>query len=293
MVDFKVDIQLTNGQWVHLYTARDPVGAAYAGAKLYPADRKKSRVTCQQVMDFLRDSFAQSGRPEEIQTDWERVLRPAPGDNFPSLFTLWLRGLDIIHIDPRPGVATDEAEVERSHRTVYDYYIVDMLDQPVDQIQQGLSLACHELNYEYPSRAHGCQACPPVVAHPELLQPPRSFDPQFELAYFDLARMDAYLATFTFERKVGKMGQVSLGWDHTRYCVGRAWAGQTVSIRFDPCDRSYVISHQDQLLCRCKAKQLEIDDIVGFSTSTPCPKPQQLPLPLHFQESIVNEHSRV
>lgn len=283
MIDFKVDIQLSSGQWVHLYTARDPVGAAFVGAKLYPSAGKKAHVTCQRVQEFLRDSFAQSGCPKEIQTDWEQVLRPASGDNYPSSFTLWLVGLGIQHVDARPGVPTDDSEVERSHRTLYDYALVDYLDEPLDQLQMILPVACRELNYEYPSRAHGCQACPPVVAHPELLQPPRRFDPQLELTYFDLARVDAYLATFTFERKVAKTGQISLGWNHTRYSVGRPWAGQIVSIRFDPSDRCFVVSHQDQLICRCKPKNLDIEDIVGFSTSTPCPIPQQLSLPLLFQ----------
>jgi hypothetical protein len=278
---------------VHLYTARDPLGAAFVSVCLYPATGKKSRVTCERVQDFLRAGFAQSGMPEEVQSDWERVLRPAPGDNFPSRFTLWLTGLGIAHIDARPGVPTDDAEVERGHRTVYDYAIADYLDRPLAWLQQHLPQAIQELNGEYPSRANGCQATPPLIAHPELLHPLRPFDPQDELASFDLARVDAYLATFTFERKVGKTGQISLGWNDTRYTVGRDWAGQTVQVRFDPHDRCFVASAEKKNIRRWKALHLEVEHMVGFSTVTPCPLPQQLPLPLLFQESSVNELSQV
>lgn len=288
-----MDIQLNNGQWVHLYTARDPVGAAFVSVCLYPAAGKKSRVTHERVQDFLRAGFAQYGLPKEVQSDWEPVLRPASGDNFPSQFTLWLTGLGIVHVDARPGVPTDDAEVERGHRTVYDYAIADYLDQPLDWHQLHLPLAIQELNSEYPSRSHGCRACPPLLAHPELLQPPRLFKPQEELACFDLVRVDTYLASFTFKRKVGKTGQINLGWNDTRYTVSRHWAGQTVQIHFDPTDRCFVASAENGEIRRWKALHLEVEDIVGFSDATSCPCPQQLLLPLCFQEASAIELSRV
>ena len=42
-------------------------------------------------------------------------------------------------------------------------------------------------------------------------------------------------------RKVSARGQVSLG--SQRYGLGKAWAGQTVSIRFDPEQRQFVFTH--------------------------------------------------
>jgi len=90
------------------------------------------------------------------------------------------------------------------------------------------------VTFELPSRAEGCQGRPPIVAHPELLQPRHPFQPEHELALFDLKRVDAYLATFTWERLVGKTGQITLGGRHERYTVGRAYKGQQVLVRFDP-----------------------------------------------------------
>lgn len=278
---------------MHLYTVRDPVGAAFVGAEVYKVATKRSKVSRQSVQEVLRTSFAHFGLPEEVQTDWEPVLHSQPGDNYPSLFSLWLVGLGIKHVHSRPGVPTDDAEVERGHRTLYEYAIADHLDWPFEQLRPHLHQACNELNYEYPSRAHGCQACPPMVAHPELLQPPRPFDPQQELAHFDLNRVDAFLATFTFERKVGKYGQVSLGKQHTRYSLGRAWAGQIVQIRFDPADRCLVASSNGKEISRWKIRNLVTEDIVGFSSNTPCPLPQQLPLPFNSLEASGYEFSRV
>jgi len=284
---------MKNEQWVHLYTVRDPVGAAFVGAQLFPAGAPKARVSRERVQNVLRDSFARYGLPEEVQTDWEPVLNPPSGDNLPSLFTLWLIGLGILHLNARPGVATDDAEVERGHRTLYDYAIADYLDWPLEQLQQHLPQACQEFDHEYPSRAHGCMGSPPLVAHPELLHNLRTFDHAYELALFDLRRVDAFLATHIFERKVGKTGQISLGWGEIRYSVGRTWAGQIVQIRFDPADRSFVAYAQDQPIQRWKARGVEIEDIVGFSIATPCPVPQQLPLPLCFQEVSPCETSQV
>lgn len=212
IIDFKVQLHLANGQWLHLHTVRDPIGAAFITAILHPVAGKHSKVSEAQVRQTLRSAFGRAGLPEEVQTDGEGVLNPQAGDNFPASFTLWLMGLGIRHLRSRPGVPTDDAEVERAHRTLYDYCLVDGLpDTLLPALQTQLAQAVAELNHHYPSRAHGCAGRPPFSAHPELHHPPRPFDPQHELAHFDLARVDAYLATLCFERKVGKTGQITLG----------------------------------------------------------------------------------
>jgi hypothetical protein len=296
MLDFKVEIPLAQEQWMHLHTVRDPVGAAFQGAELYVVKKRKSRVTLEQAQTTLRHSFAAHGVPEEVQTDWEAALHGQAGDPFPPRFTLWLVGLGIEHVHGRPGIPTDEAEVERAHRTLFDYALADHLDLPFLSLVERVRTAVAELNGEYPSRAHGCAGQPPIVAHPELLHPPRPFDPHQELARFDLHRVDAYLATFTFPRKVGKTGQVTLGGQHETYSVGRDWAGKIVTLRFDPLDRcffAYPPQHPEQEIRRWPAKHLAVADLVGFSTETVCPLPQQLALPLVFSQVVGNEFLQV
>jgi len=189
-VDFKVEIALDNDTLVTLHTARDPVGEACLGAFVFPTGKvgqKGKKVTVEQVRSVLRTCFARWGTlPDEIQTDGEPALVGKAQDTYPSPFTLWLKGLGIDHLVIRSGRPTDNAEVERCHRTLNDYAIVGNEDADVEQLQRMLDQAVYELNYELPSRAEGCGGLTPVVAHPELLRPRRPFRPEHELALFDL-----------------------------------------------------------------------------------------------------------
>ena len=241
-LDFKLGIALNDGTLVNLHTVRDPVGEACIGAFVFPAGQvghKARPVTLEQVRSILRTCFARWGTlPDEVQTDGEPVLIGHPEQVFPSVFTLWLKGLGIDHLVIRPGKPTDNAEVERCHRTVNDYAVVGNERADVAQLQEILGQAVYELTFELPSRAEGCGGVPPIMAHPELLQPCRPFQPEHELALFDLKRVDAYLATFTWERKVSKAGQVEVG--RQRYHVGRSYAHRQVLVRFDADDHHLV-----------------------------------------------------
>jgi transposase InsO family protein len=284
-VDFKLGIALENGRLLNLCTARDPVGEACIGASLFATrrvGRKAAPVTLEQVRSFLRLCFARwRTLPEEIQTDGEALLIGAAEQRFPSVFTLWLQGLGIDHLVIRPGKPTDNAEVERCHRTIHDYAIVGQEKTDHFQLQNLLDQAIDELNGELPSRADGCAGLPPIVAHPELQQPRRLFHPYLELALFDLKRVDTYLATFTWQRQTGRNGQTEVG--RYRYSVGRRFACRAVCVRFDPADRHFVFSAADDPrteLCRRPAKGLHIASLTGLATRPLGLGPQQLPLPI-------------
>jgi transposase len=186
-VDFKVGIRLTSGERVNLHTVRDPVGEAYIGDFVFATGKRQGRVKMEEVRAVLRTCFVRwKTLPDEIQTDGEPVLVPPTPDAFPSVFTLWLKGLGIDHLVIQN--VTSNAEVERCHRTVNDYAVVGNEDKTPAELQRILDQATYELNYELSSRAEGCAGCPPIVAHPELLQPRRPFQPEQELAIFDLKR---------------------------------------------------------------------------------------------------------
>jgi len=290
-IDFKLGIRLANGCLVNLHTVRDPVGEACIGAFVYPAPKDKlpKHVPEEEARATLRKCFAGwQCLPEEVQTDGEPTLIGNPNDNFPSRFTLWLVGLGIDHRIIRAGVATDNAEVERCHRTLDDYAIIGNEDVDYVGMQAVLDQSVDELNYELPSRAEGCRGLPPIQAHPELLQPQRPFRPEDELLHFDLDRVDAYLASLIWERKVGKTGQISIGGQHQYYSVGRDFARQSVLVSFDPQDRHfvcYVKNEDDQPgdeIRRWPARNLEISDLTGLYVE-PWPiglGPQQLRFPL-------------
>jgi len=283
-IDFKMGIALQDGTLVNLHTVRDPVGAACIGAFVFAAGRvgrQPKSVTLEQVQSVLRACFARwKTLPEEVQTDGESILIGRLEDPFPTRFSLWLKGLRIDHLVIRLGRPTDNAEVERCHRTVNDYAIVGNEKASVARLQQILDQAVYELNWELSSQAKGCQGCPPVKAHPELLRPRRPFQAEHELALFDLNRVDAYLTTFTWERKASKTGQIYLG--ARRYTVGRPCAGHQILIRFDAEDRHLVfydtVSPEEEV-SRRPIQSLDVTDLTGLAEWPSGLGCQQLSLP--------------
>lgn len=292
-MDFKLGIGLQDGSQVNLHTVRDPVGEACLGAVVFPVEKvatRGERVTLDQVRWVLRRCFTEwNTLPDEVQTDGEPVLVTQSADAFPTPFTLWLKGLGIEHLIIRPGKPTDNAEVERCHRTITDYAIVGNEDQPVHHLQSILDEAVLELAFDLPSRAEGCGGRPPIEAHPELLEPRRPFRPEHELALFDLKRVDTYLATFTWQRKVSKTGQICLAGRHTYYGVGRKYARRQVLVKFDPADRHFVFYDVDkpgQEVRRRPARNLAVEDLTGLVAWPEGLVPQQLPLPLFLSEGV-------
>ena len=292
-LDFKLKLHLTDGTTVNLQTLCDPVGEACLGAELFATNQVKQlygRVSLEQVRQGLRTSFARwQTLPDEIQTDGETVLTGrVMADPFPSPFTLWLKGLGISHRVTRPGQPTDNAAVERCHRTVCDYALVGQEHLSLPHLQTHLDQAVAELVFELPSRAQGCAGQPPGVAHPELLKPRRPYRPEHQLALFHLNRVDAYLATFTWSRRVDKQGVVYLG-QRRRYSIGRRFARQAVLVRFDPADRHFVFypAHDpDRELVRRPAKGLQVADLTGLALWPEGLGIQQLPLPWPIEEGV-------
>lgn len=292
-MDFKMGIPLNNGALVNLYTVRDPVGEVCLGAFVFPAGQVGSPPRPMQldaVRSVLRQCFTRwETRPEEVQTDGEPILIGQQSDVFPSVFTLWLLGLGITHLRIRPGKPTDNAEVERCHRTVTDYAIVGNEDSVIEPLQAILDRAVDELAFELPSRAEGCRGKPPVVAHPEIVRPPRPFRPEQELAVFDLARVDAYLARLTLQRKIDQAGHVSIGGRHRYYGVGRAYAGHTVNVRFDPSDRHFAFCQVEQPeteIKRCPSRGLDLAALTGLEVWPLGLGVQQLPLPFPMATGV-------
>ncbi len=285
-VDFKVGIRLQQDVRVNLHTVRDPVGEAYTGDFVFATGPRQRRITMEEVRAVLRRCFAGWGTlPDEIQTDGEPVLVSPHKDSFPSLFTLWLKGLGIEHLVIQN--VSDNAEVERCHRTLNEYAVIGNEDKTPEELQRILDQATRQLNFELPSRAEGCAGRVPVVAHPELLQPRRPFQPEQELTLFDLTRVDAYLATFTWSRTVEKNGRVQLGGKHGCYSVGRRYARQQILMRFVPSDRHFVFSDINDLshvIKRLPSKGLEVSDLTGLALWPLGLGSQQLRLP--FMEGV-------
>lgn len=283
-VDFKLGLALADGTLVNLHTVHDPVGEVCIMLRVTEAGtvgQKPKRVSLGELQMTLRRSFQRwQTLPEEVQTDREALFVGNNTEQFPSPFTLWLVGLGIRHRLIRPGKPTDNAAVERNHRTVNDYALRGQEACTVAQLQVVLDQAWYDLAFALPSQAKGCAGRPPIIAHPELLRPLRHYHPAEEAAWFVLTRVDTFLAQFTWHRIVSQTGQVSLGGQHHYYTVGRTYAHQPVVVRFAPVDRHFVFALADDPLApiaRRPARDLDTADLLGQELG-----PQQLPLGLHF-----------
>jgi hypothetical protein len=289
-MDAKESVPIDGVGVVTFNQARDEFGRATVMHRIHPAKRPEQRIvklTTSEVQQDCRIAFIQWGMPEAIQTDQASIYVDDDPTPFPTQLTLWWVGLGIEHrlvsSPMRNGC------IERGHRTLDERTLIDQRFEDADELQNQVDADWYELNAECPSRARGCNGQPPLVAHPELLVPRRPYRPEWELDLFDLKRVDTYLATQTWIRKVSPSGQVSLGGQ--RYGLGRTWAGQTVSIRFDPEQRQFVPTQvrpqtkrgkrQPKLPpVRLDAKELSVQEITGLPAPLGDLPMQQLMLPL-------------
>jgi transposase InsO family protein len=295
-LDFKMGIGLGDGSQANLHTLCDVVGECCLAARLTDAGRQghpPRRVLGREAQHSLRSAFAfWHTLPQELQTDNDSVLvGPRSRGAFPTPFTLWMIGLGIQHLTIRPGRPTENAEVERWQRTLNDYAIAGPLPANLEQLQQTLEEARYALAFELPSQAAGCAGRPPALAHPQLTQPSRLFAPEWELAEFDLGRVDQYLARQVWQRTVGKTGQVYLA--DRPYSVGRRYARQEVWVCFDAQLRRFVFfdSRPPYAELGSRAvKQLEVADLTGLWAADAPGVPQQLPLP--FEPGVIVKELR-
>jgi transposase InsO family protein len=278
-----MDIQHSTGQKLELHTIVDQYSGACIEAQLLEKEtvvKRSARVTWREAQNTLRAGFsAWDTLPESVQTDGEPSLIGRAGWDFPSDFTLWLIGLGISHSVIRSGRCTDNAEVERGHRTVNDYAIVGQEKQPICDLQLVVHQAARDLAFSLPSRAKECNGQAPVMAYPALLDAPRPYQLQQELALFDLDHVDAFLAKFQWQRSVNKNGVVQLGGQSRRYYIGRKFAYQQVQIFFDSDDRHLVFYDADDLeLCRKPIRGLTEFELIGMDDPDVALVPQQLSL---------------
>jgi hypothetical protein len=241
-LDSQEGIRLTNGRRATICSIRDPLGAAILNSEAFDVTRARHwrKLTWEEVRSVIRTACAIWGTlPDAVQTDNELCLAGSPTDPFPSRLTLWLVGLGVLHRRIRPGQPTDQAQIERSHRTLANF--VGTLDGLPDlaTLQQRLDEERQQYNAWFPSQASDCAGRPPLVAHPELGQPRRPYRVEWERRLFDEQRVYDYLATIPLERKVSTNGRVSVG--RRLLAVGRRLAGQLVKVHCDRQARQWVV----------------------------------------------------
>lgn len=223
-LDHQEGHRLADGSIATVCNIRDPYGAVMIASQAFEVktEQRWRKLTWEEVRQVLRAGFGEwHTLPDIVQTDNEMGLGGNPNDPFPSWLSLYLSGLGIKHTFIRPHQPTDQPQIERNHRTLDGFTQDDRSRQNLTHFQQALDHERMIYNQLFPSRASDCAGQAPLQSHPALLKPLRSFEPEWERSLFDMQRVFDFLATFTFDRKVNRNGQVTLKGIH--YTVGLAY----------------------------------------------------------------------
>ena len=281
-IDAKEGVRIGEHDFANILDVRDPAAALMIASQAYLTTSKKRwrKLTLTETQNTLRQAFQTWGKPVEIQTDRETVYTGSSDHNFPSPFTLWLVGLGIQHVVSRSHRPTDQAQVERNHRTLAD---MAWIDQPCDHLAQlQTALDDHRQRYNecLPVEAAGCHGRPPLTLHPQARFSGRPYHVALEWQQFDMPRVDQYLSQKVWVRQVTGNGVVSFGAQH--YYVGRAYIGQPISGQFIPETRAFRFqTAEGNFIRELPARHLEKGDLLGFiPAEAALPVGYQFPLPL-------------
>lgn len=176
------------------------------------------------VQAGLRAWFARWGLPDEVRLD-----NGHPWGSFsdvPPDLALWLLGLGVGPVWNPPGHKQGNAVVERAHG-VCQRWVEPGTCRDAAELQARLDHATTLQRERYPHRGAPSR----LDAWPALAAGGRPYDPAAEAGLFDERRVWAFLAERVVSRRVDKVGRISLA--NRPLGVGRAWAGQTVTVRLD------------------------------------------------------------
>jgi transposase InsO family protein len=279
-IDSKEAIPLGDEDVATVLDIRDPKGALMITSTAFVTTTEQGwrKLTQDEVKDELRMAFAKWGMPLEVQTDREDVFIGAPQSYFPSYFTLWLVGLGMTHVVSRHGKPTDQAQVERTHRTLGDMVWKDTHFDAPEHLQLALDNGRYRYNNELPVQAADCHGQPPLTVHPHANHSGRPFQPSLECILFNMDLVDRYLSSFVWTRKVWASGQVRVG--GYAYSLGKMHVGQTVSVQFVASSRSFCFKATDgTVLSEKPARGLDKDTLMGRPLADqPLSTPVQIPL---------------
>ena len=188
-------------------------------------------LTTRHVQANLRQAFTDWGLPDAIKMDRDPLWVGSARLQWPGLILLWLVGLGVTPIINRPYRPTDNPRIERTNRTWWNDVGRGTRYDSLAAMQQASDQARRDRLFHLSSRNPACDGLPPALACPALLRPRRSFNPHAEAELFSMPLVHAYLATWSWQRKVDKQGCISMA-NHNRR-VSQEHVGQVVNITFN------------------------------------------------------------
>jgi hypothetical protein len=264
-MDFKED-EVIQGceKVVSPFGVNDEASGAPLARYLHILKAKGNRqgLTMRDVQNDLRRVFSQWGLPDSIRMDRDSLFIGSSRLEWPGTLLLWLVGLDVQPVINRAFRPTDNAMIERSHRTWKGDVLVGGHYTDLLALQAWSDQSLDDRRYHLPSRHKGYHHRPPVQAYPDLMTPRRPYQAQQEWVLFDHQRVDVYLSQWTWQRLVDVTGKISLA--NRNHLVSRTCRGQIVKVRFDPHTREFVCTLVDQTeLARLQLPEISLDYILG------------------------------
>jgi hypothetical protein len=171
----------------------------------------------------LRGWFAQWGLPGALRLDNGHPWGAA-GRDFPPDLALWLLGLGLELVWNRPRHKQGNAVIEQVHG-VCQRWVEPHTCATAAEVQARLDHITTLHRERYPAIAGQSR----LAAYPALAAGGRPYDPAQEDAHWQEQRVWRWLAGQVWTRRVDQTGCLSLANRAVR--VGKAWAGQEVTVR--------------------------------------------------------------
>jgi hypothetical protein len=203
---------------------------------------------------MFRRVFARWGLPERTRVDNGHPWGSA--SDLPPALALWLIGLGIEVLWNPPHQPWCNPKVERCNGVTQQWAEPQACaDHPT--LESRLDWAAGIQRQEYPSIRGRSR----LEAYPQLVHSGRPYCVEDEPRLWDLSRVDAFLARGVWYRRADRYGLISLY--NRNKCLGKAYQGQEVAVRFDPTDRHWVVSDlEGKVIVRLIAAELSRERIL-------------------------------
>jgi hypothetical protein len=211
------------------------------------------------VQAALRNWFTRWGLPAELRVD-NGYPWGSSGDLPPAL-ALWVIGLGVSVSWNPPRRPTTNAKIERTHGLA-DQWAEPERCATLARLQAQLDWASQLQREHYPA-VQGRTRC---SAFPGLAHSGRPYTPTDEAALWQASRVYAFLgaAESHWNRRVSATGQLSLY--NRNYTVGRSYARQTLTVRFDPqAIHWHMLNDAGELIRTHPARQLTPERICSLT----------------------------